>query len=382
MGRGKRRGSSSSIAVISDRPPAPPESQVSKSPIGFARQLVEDDGTTTGSLLFVYRDGEREVIAPGEPIAIELVGARHCQGFVNAAGERTTCPDNGEASEGGNPRCPSCKEKHHASAATVIRGQKSLRPSPEPHIVYLASIDGSEVKVGTSSSDRAAKRLGEQGARSALIIAETDCEAQALAIEKDIATFGLWARRDLKKKTKEGLEFAAVPLHDSPGPSAREGAQAPLKVRDIRDRVPASRELESLAHEIDGEVLLPGLHRLTSEISSRLGGINGRWGQLQRPEDLVPKPGEATDENRPSLSHEVKEHVFVQPSIGQCSELKTKLEPGQRLKGTLVACVGPFAVIETESGNRYAITTRSLAGWSLRPLRADEGVAEQLSLGI
>lgn len=316
------------------------------SPVNFARQQMGIDGVATGELMIVPTHGEPVVIKPGEPIAYALFSTRYCRGYVDRDGEAHLCPNEAKTATDRSSRCESCKDLHYASAATARPGQKAQSPKSGRHVVYLMTIDGRFVKVGTSQKERVCKRIGEQGGRAALVIAEAEGEAEALTLEKAIRKLGHSDRKLAEELGKS---------QTMPARAMCEGASAPLAPKDVRDRYAAAQELDAICNnDIDGKELVPGLRKLLNDIDHRFNfGCKGqcRVRFLETPQELV----------------------FDQPEIWADPELCSKLTEDMRLQGKLTACVGTFAIIEQPGGNTLAITTRSLEGWSLRRVAPSEG---------
>lgn len=374
MGRGRGRGrairsvSRPALALIQAPNEYPTLDVLQKSvsaPVSFVRQQIGDDGCPTGTFVIIFSDGEKEVFKPGERFGFEVVGSRHCLGHHDQNGGEHLCPTASVSDT--KARCDECASLHFAPAATAAPHERPRRPSAEPHVVYLMTIDGTFVKVGTSRRDRIKKRLGEQGARAAVIFAETENEGDALRIEKSVRHLG----RNDRQLADELGQGASSSLSVSPPEtsSVREGAQAPLNPRDVRDRFPVTQELQALCNnEIDGSELLPGLKTLTKAIDHRLNGFSRK------------KKPPVTEDSPPSdVPHEL---VFAQPYIDAIPELMTKFAPDQRLVGKLLSCVGTFTLYEKPSGEIAAFTNRSLAGRALHLLAPDEGETQQEQITI
>lgn len=275
-----------------------------------------------GTRAVTASEGQQSLeLAIGAPLRFELV-ERFCVGWSDTAGRARPCPD--RAMPEGGARCEACSAKHHEPFGFGGAGRRDVRqqhPRSEPHIVYLAAYgyDGGEqlVKVGTAQASRRTRRLREQGARAALVLAECADEAAALRIERAMST------------------YASDRVH----PAVR------------------LRALAAAATEPPDTGALPTiLSRRADELRHRLSrGIAGM---------LVAQPEELTIE---------------QPAVTLPSRL-TPIRPETQIAGGLVGCVGGYIAWRTRAGALRAATTRSLSGWRVRELADGELEAEQLEL--
>ena len=117
---------------------------------------------------------------------------RHCLGHVpfrRASGDYVDCTNRPEP---GSRKCASCaivdatfaSNLHHAHT----RGQAELDPAvvehlAQPNVLYVAAFRDLSVKVGTSTEVRAHKRLAEQGAWRAVLVARADDGVSVRRIE-------------------------------------------------------------------------------------------------------------------------------------------------------------------------------------------------------
>ena len=98
---------------------------------------------------------------------------RHCIGWHDlSSGKSQACPDKA-TTDNKYDTCPACQKRTGFNPAfyhaTSISPQQEAR-NAQPHILYLAYMGSSYVKVGISWAQRGIRRLLDQGARSAIIL--------------------------------------------------------------------------------------------------------------------------------------------------------------------------------------------------------------------
>lgn len=134
-------------------------------------------------------------LAAGDRIKL-AIGERCCVGYrPPPRWELLPCPD--AASPARGSQCEQCLERSALLACLRCTGERCMSVarradciSPENHGVYIASFASGIVKVGVARRERITERIGEQGARVAIVLAYADGR-EARWIENQIARVGV-----------------------------------------------------------------------------------------------------------------------------------------------------------------------------------------------
>lgn len=182
------------------------------------------------------REGDATVSALLPPIGLHLnywIGdepKRRCVGHVSQATGYRDCASRPE------PRsrtCTSCSiaeamfasQLHHAhNEPSRVTDQSMLDHFRQPNVLYLAAFRDGSVKIGTSTSSRLHKRLLEQGAWQAELVAET-VDGYSVRIVEDLITHNL----GIPQSVSAGRKLAG--LSTPVGEGEIEGRLGPLAAR-------------------------------------------------------------------------------------------------------------------------------------------------------
>lgn len=143
-------------------------------------------------------------------VSFTILGQKYCIGYPDFEDNLITCETTSRVSKGN--QCQTCMGKDVLSRCTYCKGDctnaKALSYCDStPHLVYLAAFTRDFVKVGTTAETRAKRRLLEQGANYARIVARTPTQGLAKRIEAYIKdTFSVPDRRN-KRITREALDL-------------------------------------------------------------------------------------------------------------------------------------------------------------------------------
>ncbi len=169
------------------------------------------------------RDGNDTISALVPPIGLHLnywIGAeprRRCVGHISQTDGYRDCSSRPE------PRsrtCTSCSiadamfasQLHHAhNEPERVTEQAMLDHFQQPNVLYLAAFRDGSVKIGTSTATRVQKRLLEQGAWRAVLVAETT-DGYVVRVAEDLITSNLGIPQSVSASRK--LAGLANPLDE------------------------------------------------------------------------------------------------------------------------------------------------------------------------
>lgn len=241
----------------------------------------------SGDPTFIFDDfdnRERSRFSPlGKTFTIIVGDNRYCIGYYDLETlESHPCPycihlhktDKGS-------ECALCRKKSSFNPAfynaSVISPEQS-QYNNKPHIVYLAWFCPGVVKVGIAMSERAVTRLKEQGARYAIVVAQTANALEARRIEKDLSSKWRFPER---LTNKQKIEYV---LKGEPNLAE---AQMELHEQAKRSGMPVIREYGDInrsyfAKDIDYSSLFASKMNEPRHLSGECVGLIGSLGIMRQ----------------------------------------------------------------------------------------------------
>lgn len=138
----------------------------------------------------------KEIVTAHERMAFVIADARRCIGYrAPGSSHLEPCPDNAFTPR--SSQCAACAERAMMLPCLRCTGLRCHNPArrdgcvqPDNHATYLAAFAPGIIKVGVSRWERRERRVREQGARAALIIARDDGQ-MVRRIEAAVAALGI-----------------------------------------------------------------------------------------------------------------------------------------------------------------------------------------------
>lgn len=114
-------------------------------------------------------------LLPGKTLSLKILNEHKCIGYKDPDDTPQSCKALATYRLGPDGRCPICKSKNRISDCSRCHGI-CINPEgrvycKQPHIIYLAAFSPDFIKIGVSTERRWKRRIAEQGANLAVIIA-------------------------------------------------------------------------------------------------------------------------------------------------------------------------------------------------------------------
>jgi hypothetical protein len=126
----------------------------------------------------------------GETLALKILKERKCIGYKDNDDTLQECKTLTNYHLGADGRCPVCKSRNRISNCSRCHGicvnPEGRAYCKQPHIIYLAAFTPDFIKVGVSTERRWKRRIAEQGANLAVVIARAVDGAVARTLESKI----------------------------------------------------------------------------------------------------------------------------------------------------------------------------------------------------
>jgi hypothetical protein len=114
-------------------------------------------------------------LQPGKTLALKILKERKCIGYKDPDDTTQECKAITTYRLGADGRCPICKSRNRISDCSRCHGicinPEGRAYCKQPHVIYLAAYSPDFIKIGVSTERRWKRRIAEQGANLAVIIA-------------------------------------------------------------------------------------------------------------------------------------------------------------------------------------------------------------------
>ena len=129
-------------------------------------------------------------LLPGKTLSLKILKERKCIGYKDPNDTLQACNAPLTHRLGLDGRCPTCKSRDRISNCSRCHGvcvnPEGRAYCKQPHIIYLAAFSPDFIKIGVSTERRWRRRIAEQGANLAVVIAHAVDGAVARTAEARI----------------------------------------------------------------------------------------------------------------------------------------------------------------------------------------------------